>query len=85
MILSKEDKTKLYEEYLSQRAKILRVNTSKAIKLVFNKTWDYKAGLTSVTFKSITRPVTDYTGVIMEEVNLRPVANFRYYQITIYK
>jgi hypothetical protein len=85
MILSKEDKHDLYQGYLSQKSQILKVAVSNNIKLVFNKTWDYKADLKQITFKSLTKPSINYNGVQVETIDLQPVANFTYYQITIKK
>lgn len=82
-MLSKEQKGRLYEDYLSQKPKILRVDVPNGMKLVFNKTWDYKADLKKITFKSLGRPTIDYNGVDIESIDLQPIANFVYHQITI--
>lgn len=83
MILDKEQKNKLYEDYLSQKTKILRVDAPNGMKLLFNKTWDYKDSLKNITFKSINKPSIDYKDIDIETINLMPISNFTYYQITI--
>jgi len=78
-----EEKTELYESYLSDRARTIQVQIPKGPKLSFLKSWDFKGGLNIVKFKTLYDPSIVSKSVKVEEIDLMPVANFKYYQITI--
>lgn len=80
--LTKEKKGELYEEYLNGRSRKLEVHLTKGPKIHFSKVWDIKDMITTVTFKTLTKPMLR-PRLTFEEVDLMPVAKLTYYQVTI--
>lgn len=78
-----EEKSQLYETYLSDRARTIEVPLKGGPKITYLKCWDYKATLKEITFKSLHDLPLEHSSVKIEEVDLMPIANFKYYQITV--
>lgn len=83
MKLTLAEKTELYETYLSDRAKTINLQIPKGPKISFLKAWDYRGDLKEIKLKTLYDPSVVSKAVKVEEVDLMPVANFKYYQITI--
>jgi len=78
-----EEKTELYQEYLSSRARTIELHIPKGPKISFLKAWDYRGDLKEIKLKSLYDPSIVAKAVKVEEIDLMPIANFKYYQITI--
>lgn len=83
MSLNLEEKTELYEAYLSDRARTIDVQIPKGPKISFLKCWDYKGSMKDVQFKTLYDPDIAHKNMNIEEVSLLPIADIIYYQITI--
>lgn len=83
-MLDKESKGQLYTEYLASRAKPIKMDLPNGLKVSFSKCWNYKDVLREITFNTLSKPdIVGFGNIMVEEVNLMPVANLTYYHITI--
>lgn len=78
-----EEKTELYEEYLNSRATTINIHIPNGPKISFPRSWDYRGDLKQIKLKSLHDPSIVSKAVNVEEIDLMPIANFKYYQITI--
>jgi hypothetical protein len=78
-----EEKTELYETYLSDRSRTIQVQIPKGPKISFLRCWDYKGDMKHVHFKTLNHPEITHENMKIEEVDLSPIANITYFQITI--
>ncbi len=78
-----EEKTELYETYLSKRSRTIEVRIPKGPKISFLRSWDYIGNMKQVRFKTLNVPEYTHESMKIEEVSLKPIANITYYQITI--
>ena len=74
------------EEYaLFQNTQVTTIETvvRGAGKINWLKSWDYRAGLTDYTFKTLMKPPYEHPNIKVEECDLRPAVNMMFYKITI--
>jgi hypothetical protein len=79
--------TKQEEYSLMQNSKpydlVTPVKNFKSIKWL--KVWDYKNTPMLTTFKTLTPPQHKHKLITAEEIDLRPMANYTIYKVTIKK
>lgn len=83
-ILGTEQKGKLYEEYLAEKSKPLSIDIPNGFKLKFSQCWNYVASMKEISFNTMSKiDIVGNKSITIEVVDLMPVANFKYYHITI--
>lgn len=82
-MMDANEKKELYEAYLLDRSRQIKVEIPNGPVLNWNKCWNYKSNLKEVSFNTLMEPEIEHKLMKSEVVDLMPVANVKYWHITV--